>query len=222
LLDAGLDSIKFSINAGTRKTYEIVHGKDDWEKVVNIVRFTDEYRKSQKLDCKLAITYVVLSCNKDEIPYLREACGAFVDDIHINKVASNQAGYMLENKEYISMDFPPQASSQAPCFMLFNRAHVSCEGYLTLCCVDYQNYLALADLKTTPLSEAWNNLIFQEMRRRHLSNNLVGTLCHNCINNCMTEIQPLVKAYASDFDFAANHEKNLTKQKNRFHYSESS
>ena len=30
-LDAGLDSIKFSVNAGDRETYELVHGHDDFE-----------------------------------------------------------------------------------------------------------------------------------------------------------------------------------------------
>ena len=36
-LDAGLDSIKFSINAGSRETYKLIHGKDDFEKVIKIL-----------------------------------------------------------------------------------------------------------------------------------------------------------------------------------------
>lgn len=43
----------------------------------------------------------------------------------------------------------------------------TCEGYLTLCCVDYQNYLAVADLNTESLNEAWNNAYARELRRKN-------------------------------------------------------
>ena len=36
-LDAGLDSIKFSINAGTRETYKVIHGYDDFDKVIKTI-----------------------------------------------------------------------------------------------------------------------------------------------------------------------------------------
>ena len=34
-IDAGLDSIKFSINASNREEYKTVHGYDDFDKVIN-------------------------------------------------------------------------------------------------------------------------------------------------------------------------------------------
>ena len=37
LKDQGIDSIKFSINAATRESYKIIHGKDDFEKVLKNV-----------------------------------------------------------------------------------------------------------------------------------------------------------------------------------------
>ncbi|MBL4654513.1 MAG: radical SAM protein [Bacteroidia bacterium] len=47
IIDAGLDSIKFSFNAGTRESYKIVHGRDDWDQVVSNIRFVSEYRKKK-------------------------------------------------------------------------------------------------------------------------------------------------------------------------------
>ena len=39
--------------------------------------------------------------------------------------------------------------------MPFNRIHVTWEGYLTLCCVDYQNYLIVEDLNKISLWDAY-------------------------------------------------------------------
>ena len=42
LLDAGLSSIKFSVNAGTRETYKRVHGRDEFDKVIRNLRFVSD------------------------------------------------------------------------------------------------------------------------------------------------------------------------------------
>jgi hypothetical protein len=81
---------------------------------------------------------------------------------------------------------------EPPCSLPFARLHISAEGYLGVCCNDYQNYLAVADLKATPLAEAWNSDVFRTIRQRHLDKHVEGTLCHNCIHNLNTPIEPLV------------------------------
>ena len=50
VIDAGLNSIKFSVNGGNRKIYKEVHGKDDFEKVVKNILLIDEYRKSKNIN----------------------------------------------------------------------------------------------------------------------------------------------------------------------------
>ena len=37
-----------------------------------------------------------------------------------------------------------------------------CEGYLTACCVDYQNYLTIADLNLVSIGDAWKSKAFRE------------------------------------------------------------
>ena len=43
VLDAGLDSIRISINAVDREMYKVLHGKDDFEIVLENIRFMREY-----------------------------------------------------------------------------------------------------------------------------------------------------------------------------------
>ena len=45
VIDSGLDSIKFSINAPERKMYEFIHGRDDFETVLEHLNYLNTYRK---------------------------------------------------------------------------------------------------------------------------------------------------------------------------------
>ena len=47
-IEAGLDSIKFSINAGTKESYKLIHGQDDFEKVFNNLNAIFDYKKKKK------------------------------------------------------------------------------------------------------------------------------------------------------------------------------
>ncbi len=80
--------------------------------------------------------------------------------------------------------------ADGPCALPFNRAHVSREGYLRLCC-DYENLLAVEDLKRVPLIEAWQGPRFREIRRRHLADQLTGTLCQSCVHGGCDKAAPL-------------------------------
>jgi len=101
------------------------------------------------------------------------------------------------------------------CSLPFNRLHVTCEGYLTLCCVDYQNYLAVADLNKESLEAAWKNRFFVEMRRRHLEKELRGTLCGNCLENRGDDIRPVRAELASAMDFPHLYERSKAEIKHR-------
>src|SRR4051794_9443058 len=102
----------------------------------------------------LSITYVVIDQNRHEVEEFRERLSPFVDDIYFSPGAT-QAGNMLEVIDLLVPAESGPGSEVKPCWMLFGRAHVTCEGYLTLCCVDYQNYLAVANLNDTTLQQAW-------------------------------------------------------------------
>jgi len=201
VIDAGMNSIKFSINAGSRETYKLIHGHDDWDKVMANLRFISEYRKTLDRPLKLFVTFIVTNQTAHEVESFRERIEPLVDEVVFHKV-HNQSGQMNAAEEILSPNPGGESfKSDAVCKMPFNRLHVSCEGFLTLCCVDYQNYLAVADLKEMSLREAWNAPLFQDMRRRHLERDLAGTLCGNCWLGRRDRIVPLRDDLASPVDF---------------------
>lgn len=86
-----------------------------------------------------------------------------------------------------------------PCSMVFNRIHVTAEGLLTACCADFNNYLVYADLNEQDLETAWNNSIITALRNKHLSGDVRGTLCYNCVNGEKTNIVPLMSSLYAEY-----------------------
>lgn len=201
VIDAGMNSIKFSINAGSRDTYQLVHGHDDWDEVMANLQFISDYRKTLDRPLDLYVTFIVTHHTEHEIDEFRDAVGPLVDEIVFHPV-HNQSGQMSDTQDKLKAARPMNNfKADNMCKMPFNRLHVTCEGYLTLCCVDYQNYLAVADLKEMSLHEAWQLPAFQELRQRHLDADLRGTLCGNCWYGYRDSVEPLCANLATHLDF---------------------
>ena len=198
VIDAGMDSIKFSINAGSRETYKLIHDRDDFDEVMENLRFISAYRREARPDMKLYVTCVVTKPMAHEVESLRVALTPLVDEMTF-----------VECTPLAWPDHKWTSGRKDACPMPFNRLHVTCEGYLTLCCVDFQNYLAVADLNTHSLLEAWNAPTFVEMRQRHIEGRLSGTLCGRCWLGDRTKVQPIVAAYADPLDHEEYEEAQL-------------
>ena len=194
LIQAGLSSVKFSINAGTRESYKMIHGKDDFEKVIKNLKNLRSYVDSNGLDVKILSSFVVTKQTIDEVEVYKNLVGPLVDDYSLVGV-TGQSGQSLTQLSLLecemSPDFPKLGEAK-PCGMLWNRLHLTQEGYLNLCCVDYENELVYADLKKEKLSDAWNNSVISAMRERHLKQDLKGTLCHNCLYGEKQSIKPIL------------------------------
>jgi pyruvate-formate lyase-activating enzyme len=191
VIDAGMDSIKFSINAGSRETYKLIHGVDDFDEVAANLRYISEYRKEHRPEMRLYITCVVTKPMEHEVETIKAMFGPLVDEMTFDPVTP------------LAWPDPLLNPAHGVCPMPFNRLHVTYEGYLTLCCVDFQNYLAVADLNEMSLKDAWYAPHFVEMRRRHLAQNLAGTLCGRCWHGDSTKVEPVIPALASALDHDA-------------------
>ena len=203
VLDAGLDSVKFSINAGTRESYKEVHGKDHFERVLSNVQWFYEYRKQVGLKYGLYASMVPSHKTKDESQILKEKIMPYVDEFDL-RGCSNQGGNMYDNNEteYIEKDnlLGSLGSHQfcGRCPDVFHRITVTPEGYASACVVDYMNYLVVADLNNTTIKDAWSNELFVGLRKKHISGDLVGTICFNCLNNVNKLKVPLTPEFARD------------------------
>ncbi|MBI5557297.1 MAG: radical SAM protein [Deltaproteobacteria bacterium] len=198
VLDSGLDSLKFSINAGTVATYKEVHGKDDFEKVLDRVRFASTYNK-EKLNGRviLSVSCVNSIKNDREIEKLQEILRPYIDEF-VAYGMNNQTGHKNNDSIRGSLKSRPQA---LPCPMIFNRIHIQSEGYISACCEDYQNYLAISDLHFATIENVWKGDVFNNLRVRHLRGDVSGTLCDTCVNGSTSDILPLNDQLYTPFNF---------------------
>lgn len=180
LIDNGLSSLKFSVNGGTREVYKKIHGADHFDRVVENIEFLNNYRKKINKEIFLGISFVEVEENKHTFIDIKKRFTGIVDEIAFYK-GHNSSGQMT--------NLPPMMEDS--CDLPFNRIHISYEGYLRACCNDYENLLAMEDLNSSSLEEAWHSQLFQSLRQRHLDDDLSGSLCGACIKNCKSKISPL-------------------------------
>lgn len=171
VISAGLDSLKFSVNGGNRETYLSIHGRDHFDLVIETIRFVAGYRKTMDRPFHLYASFVEVAENAASYPAMKQLLSPFVDDIFHHK-AANVSGQ--------NPDLPP-LKFKSCCPQPFSRITVSQEGFMRVCCNDYQNMLAIEDLNRMPIQEAWYGERMVELRRRHMEYRLKGTICYNCL-----------------------------------------
>ena len=66
MVDAGIDSIKFSVSSSIKENFQKHHGVDAFDKVYENVKFAFEYRKKHNLNYKLYMFSIITIYNVDE------------------------------------------------------------------------------------------------------------------------------------------------------------
>lgn len=178
LIENGLDSIKFSVNAASKEIYEKVHGKDDFDNVVtNIIQLRD-YVDKNNIDFNMFLSFVQCKLNEQQIPQIYDIFESLVDKIYIFEM--HNVGGTLTVGDNSHDQLGEYGLVKIPCNYVFNCLHITAEGYLDACCSDYEGKLGIADLHNTSLKDAWYSDAFIQLRKKHLNKQLKGTLCYNC------------------------------------------
>jgi len=201
IINAGIDSIKFSINASNREDYLLIHGKDEFDKVITNLKYLHELRTVQNKKFAIYISYIATRYTIPQKKEFIEKYIKYVDDIVFNDCRNISGCMGTEIINWLSVDENLSCCYENEiCPLIFKTLYVTYEGFLTMCCADFQNYLVIADLKKDDLEEAWNNEYAQRLRKQHLEHKTEGTLCYDCLKNCVSNIHPLREEYAIKFD----------------------
>ena len=196
LLDAGLQSIKFSINAINRDDYIFVHGVDAFDVVM------DNLRSCKKLQGKYKNKLFVSTILTKHTNYSKEEVENFfagLCDRVVIQNAKNQGGLLpvLNDSLLIEKDGGEVEHFSIPCSYVFNSVTVTYEGYLTACCMDFQNYLAYADLNKCSVADAWQNATIKSLRDMQSAGRVDSTICKSCVYGKSDNIEPIDETLAT-------------------------
>lgn len=193
VIDAGLDSIKFSINAPQRRLYEFIHGRDDFDKVMEHLRYLNQYREESGKNFKIYITGILTRFTENLKDKYYEVFEGLTDQI-VFKYVYNQGGYMPEIEDYLRCDCDKE--ERRHCNLPFDAISITKEGYLSIENADYENMLIVADLNKVSLRDGWYGDVMKDMRRRFMEDKLEGTLCDGCVHHKCTSAKPLIPEYS--------------------------
>ncbi|HWI14584.1 MAG TPA: radical SAM/SPASM domain-containing protein [Burkholderiales bacterium] len=68
-----------------------------------------------------------------------------------------------------------------PCWPLFTEAHVTAGGMLSACGLDHTPRFHTADLNACSFLDAWHGAAFASLRKAHLTGDVSGTACAQCV-----------------------------------------
>ncbi|MGE5097928.1 MAG: radical SAM protein [Betaproteobacteria bacterium] len=189
-MDAGLDSLKFSMN----------HADE--------LQFVEVANVKAKLHRDAIANLKAARRVRDEGNY---ACGIYASSIRYDgRQQERMQGLVAEILPYVDehywlplysmgslakqreeeLGYRPIAGNQGrlgamreplPCWSLFTEGHVTYDGKLSACCFDAGDRWIMADLNQASFLDGWNSAAFARLREAHLKREVKGTICEDCV-----------------------------------------
>ena len=190
-MEAGLDSLKFSVNAADEEQFESVMGiSGRWlDKALANLKAAWRVREEGGYKCGIfasSIRYDGEQQAKMEA-LLAEQVLPFVDQHYWLPLYS--MGSLATQREE-ELGYRPTAGNQGrlaalreplPCWSAFTEGHVTASGALSACCFDADSRWTMGDLNQQSFMAAWNSPAFQRLRAAHLARDVTGTVCEQCV-----------------------------------------
>lgn len=191
LMEAGLDSLKWSVNASDGEQFEEVMGvkrKLHYRALVNISEAA-KVKREGGYSCGLYSSSIKYDGEQQE--KMEEVVKAhitpYVDEHYWLPLYS--MGSVAAQRE-AELGYRPTAGNQGrldalrdplPCWSAFTEGHVTASGGLSACCFDADSRWKMGDLYEQSFMEAWNSEAFVKLREAHLRKDVTGTVCEKCV-----------------------------------------
>ncbi len=168
ILNAGVNEIVFSVDAGTKETYERIRVLGKFNEVVQNVKRFQEIRDSEYKDSKTVTRISGVKVDDDQdIDQMVSFWEPLVDEVVIKPASPKWDCY---NNDLVA--------ASPPCSILWERLYVWYDGTLNPCDFDYKSVLSVGNLHDMSLSEAWNGDAYNRLREKHANGE--RSSCYPC------------------------------------------
>lgn len=175
ILEAGLDSIKFSINGVEREEYNDIHLKDDFEIVIENLKYLIELKKIKYPKLKILISCIN---NNEERIILSKFKKIFKDDFkYINNVLKYNITFTPKFEKFIFDE-----TKIKPCSLVFNEIYIDSDCRLGLCCKDYFKEFDYGSLLTNDFLKLYKSEEMVKIRNIHINKSFPDNhFCKKCL-----------------------------------------
>lgn len=190
-MDAGLDSLKWSVNAADAEQFKrvmCVSGR--WfNRALENIESAHGVRERGRYKTRLYASSIKYDGEQQEAMQrlLTDRVIPYVDEHYWLPLYSMGA---FATKREAELGYKPTAGNQGrlgclreplPCWSAFTEGHVRADGGLSACCFDAGGQWVMGDLRTQSFMEAWQSAKFQVLRAAHIGRDVTGTVCEKCV-----------------------------------------
>lgn len=178
--DAGLDSLRFSINGYDKESYKTAHGKDDFHTVLENVKFMSKYKKDHNLKMVTSISVVMTKQTFKHKERFVELFDGLADELVFIPVLSLER---ISDEAQQTYGFKTTGEYEyTPCPTVFNSMYISSEGYVVPCCSTTKiDGMVLGNIhETEELKDIWLNEAFSDLRQKFIDSDIPQQWCEGC------------------------------------------
>jgi len=183
LMDAGLDSVKFSYNYADGAQLKEVAGVKEkvFDKLVANIKAVRKMRDANGYACGIYASSINFDGLQGE--RMRQAVELIRSDVDEHYwLPQYSFGGQTEFGEQVYGNPGRLANLREtlPCWAIFKEGHVTASGAVSLCCFDVHDKWKAGSLTDGTFIEAWNSVVAQKLRTAHLNKDARGTACESC------------------------------------------
>ena len=158
ILENNVSELVFSVDAGTKETYEQIRVLGKFDKVLQNIKNFNEIRSKyfKKSKCITRISGVKVKSDQD-IDQMVSFWQKHVDEVSIKPATPRWDSYNNQ-----------PCNSTESCNQLWERTYVWYDGQVNPCDFDYKSFLSMGNIEKNSIEEVWNSNEYNELRNKHL------------------------------------------------------
>jgi MoaA/NifB/PqqE/SkfB family radical SAM enzyme len=176
ILKSGIDSIKFSINATNKDAYQAIHLQNDFERVMENLRYFLENKRRMSSNIKVFISIVSEQKKEKVLQDFKKLLATDYTDISDIFVYELQYTPKYDWLETTIID------AKNCLIRPFEEIYVNSDCSLGFCCKDYFDEINFGSLLENDFMELYNHPNYKNMRQRFIENSFEkDSLCYKCL-----------------------------------------
>ncbi len=183
LMEAGLDSLKFSFNyADGLQLKQVANvAPSNFEKIIQNIKDARQVKDAYGFKCGIYASSIMLDGEQGKkMQAAVERIKPYVDEHYWLPLFSFGGQTDFGQPVRGNPGRLDQMREPLPCWAVFREGHVTSAGDISLCCFDSHHRWVVGNLATSTFMEAWNSPAAQLLRAAHIKKDVSGTACEHC------------------------------------------